>query len=44
MKEGERERENDKWKEMTQNKGNRRRKGMRGGRVNEENNIRHPTL
>jgi len=41
MKEGKRERENGEWKRMTRNKRNERRKGMEGGRVNEENNIRH---
>jgi len=44
MKERERERENGEWKKMTKNKGNKRRKGMGGGRVNEENNIHHLTL
>jgi len=41
MKEGERERENGEWKRVTENKRNRRRKGMGGGRVDEENDIRH---
>jgi len=44
MKEGERERENGERKKMTKNKGNKGRKGMGGGRVNEENSIHHPTL
>jgi len=44
MKEGERERENGEWKRMTKNKRNKRRKGMGGGRVNEEKNIYHLAL
>jgi len=44
MEEGERERKNGEWKRVTKNKRNERRKGMGGGRVNEENDIRHFTL
>jgi len=44
MKEKRRGEENDKWKRVTKDKRDKRRKGMGEGRVDEENNVHYPAL